>query len=186
MAHSAEPVTETFYILVGPSGVGKDAILKIVLEKTGRRQTRSLTTRPRRDSDTGEKYEHVDDAAFEAADAAGQLVERAPFNGYWYGAQYPKPGEILIVEIQGAQQILAKVPHARMILVVPPGNTLQEQLAELTLRQIERDGQADDGRLAAAPGELEIGLKLAHCIVVSETGKQEQAASQVITFIEDQ
>ena len=71
---------------------------------------------------------------------------------------------VLVIEVQGARQVLERVPDAVMILIVPPSRA--DQRARLEARgdpgdQVER-------RVAKAEEEEIAGRALAHHVVVND------------------
>jgi len=98
----------------------------------------SMTTRPPRPGEVdGSDYWFVDRTAFEAAVAAGEMVEWAEYSGHLYGTPRssiagPRAGGsdvLLDIEILGAQQVRRAFPEALMIFVLPPSlDVLEERL----------------------------------------------------------
>lgn len=88
--------------------------------------------------------------------------------GNLYGTPLPDPPPgadvILVIEVQGAQQVLERVPDAVMVLVLPPSREVQE--ARLRARGDSEEHVAK--RLAVAAEEERIGRELAHHCVVNE------------------
>jgi guanylate kinase len=71
---------------------------------------------------------------------------------------------VLVIEVQGARQILERVEGAVMILIVPPSR--QHQRERL---QARGDGpEQTAARLAQAEMEEEEGRRLAHHVVVND------------------
>ena len=134
--------------------------------------SRSWTTRPRRPSETGASYNFVDRATFMAHVEAHGFLEWAEYLGNLYGTPMPDPqfgtdpakDIVLVIEVQGAQQVLERVPDAVMILVVPPSR--DAQAARLRAR-----GDSEEWvqrRLASGVEEEAIGRRLAHHVVVND------------------
>jgi guanylate kinase len=98
--------------------------------------------------------------------------------GNLYGTPLPDPPPgcdvILVIEVQGAQQVLERVPDAVMVLVVPPSREVQE--ARLRARGDSEDHVVK--RLAVAAEEERIGRELAHHVVVNDdlAGSVEEVA----------
>jgi guanylate kinase len=149
--------------------VGKDTIVSRLLEQDPNLVlSRSWTTRPPRPSENAGSYNFVDRAAFMEHVAQGGFLEWAEYLGNLYGTPLPDPTPakdvVLVIEVQGAQQVLDKVPGAVMILVVPPSR--DAQAARLRARgdsaeQVER-------RLASGVDEEAIGRRIAHHVVVND------------------
>ena len=107
-------------ILSGPSGVGKGAVRRVLMENNDMdlAYSISMTTRAPRPLETdGVDYFFVDDETFERNIAEGNLLEHASFVGNKYGT--PKDyveklrnegkNVLLEIEVQGAMQILEKM-----------------------------------------------------------------------------
>jgi guanylate kinase len=132
--------------------------------------SRSWTTRARREGESEDAYVFVDQDAFEAHEAAGGFLETNRFaaNGQCYGTPWPDPSEdrdvLLEIDLNGALQVKAKFPDARVILVEPPTR------AELE-RRLRGRGDSEEHvrrRLELADVELEGGRQLADAVVVND------------------
>ena len=97
--------------------------------------SRSWTTRtPRPGERERGAYVFVDRATFEDAVDRDSFYEWAEFLDYLVGTPVPTPppgADVLLeIDVQGAEQVLAKRPDATVILLVPPSPEVQaERLA---------------------------------------------------------
>ncbi len=153
----------------GPGGVGKDTIVRRLLDGDGRLWlSRSWTTRAQRPGEADDAYTFVDAPAFERRIAAGGFLEWARYLDHYYGTPTPDPPAgcdvVLVIEVQGARQVLERVPGAVMILIVPPSRA--DQRARLEARGDGPDQVAR--RLAKAVEEEAEGRRLAHHVVVND------------------
>lgn len=148
-------------VFSGPSGAGKDTILKHLLEKNPNiKLSVSATTRtPRPGEVDGKDYYFVDKDQFSAMAKNGELLESAEYCGNCYGTP-SKPIEdwnssgfdvILEIEVQGASQIKSKCPDCVSIFILPPSLKVLEQ--RLRDRKTENE-DAIQKRLAIARKEL--------------------------------
>ena len=112
----------------------------------------------------------VDEAAFEAHEAAGGFLETNRFaaNGRCYGTPWPDPAEgrdvLLEIDLNGARQVKDKFPGAVVVLVEPPS---REELE----RRLRGRGDSDEHvqrRLELADVEVEGGRRLADAVVVND------------------
>ena len=142
------------------------------------RESRSWTTRARRPGESEDAYTFVDRATFEKAIEEGRFLEWAEYVDNLYGTPWPDLSSgtdvILVIEVQGARQVLERVPDAVMVLVVPPSREVQE--ARLRAR-----GDSEEHvqkRLAVAEEEERVGRSLAHHVVVNDdlSGAVEEVA----------
>ena len=118
------------FIISGPSGSGKDTVLKKVFERLPDIEfSISSITRPMRAGEIeGEKYNFISRERFEEMIANDELLEHNNFVGNYYGT--PKApvlncienGKDMLIEVDvnGAAQIRQKMPDAVSIFIMPP------------------------------------------------------------------
>ncbi|MDD7385081.1 MAG: guanylate kinase [Actinomycetaceae bacterium] len=135
------PEKQRFFVLTGPSGVGKGTVEAAVRAMYPDLWiSTSVTTRsPRTGEVDGQHYFFVDDAKFDQMIANGDLLEWATVHGtHRYGT--PKAavrdalgaGKTVLLEIDldGARQIRASEPEVYEIFLAPPTwDTLRDRLA---------------------------------------------------------
>lgn len=127
------------YIISGPSGSGKDSVMKKVFEKQPdiAFSISSITRAMRPGEVEGEKYNFISRERFEQMIANDELLEHNVFVDNYYGT--PKAPvinciengqDILIeVDVNGAVQIREKMPEAVSIFIMPPSlEVLQKRL----------------------------------------------------------
>ncbi len=118
------------YIIAGPSGSGKDSVMKKVFEKAPdiAFSISSITRAMRPGEVEGEKYNFISRECFEQMIANDELLEHNVFVGNYYGT--PKAPVInciesgrdmlIEVDVNGAEQIRAKMPDAVSVFIMPP------------------------------------------------------------------
>jgi guanylate kinase len=156
-------------VVSGPGGVGKDTIVgRLVAEDARLWPSRSWTTRAQRPGEPDDAYHFVDRATFERKRAEGGFLESAEYLGNLYGTPIPDPPPgrdvVLVIEVQGARQVLERVPGAVMVLIVPPSRGHQRD-------RLEGRGDTPEHvarRIAKAEEEEAIGRTLAHHLVVND------------------
>jgi guanylate kinase len=159
------------FIISAPSGSGKSTLvnqLRSLVE--GLDFSISYTTRaPRGSEEDGREYHFTTRKEFERMIAAGDFLEWAEvFGKDYYGTavsalDHAKKAEkdlLLDIDVQGAKQVMKKLPQAVSIFVLPPS----PQILEMRLRQRSEAEQAASTtpiseaalqkRLAAARNEL--------------------------------
>jgi len=161
--------------------VGKGTIARRLVERHGRLWlSRSWTTRPRRPGETAAEYHFVSRDEFEHAIRDEIFLEWAEFNGHLYGTPRPQPPDHfdVLLEVQGAAQVLAVQPDAEVILLVPPS---REQLAQRLVRRGDGDEHVAR-RLDLMPEELSVGRQLASHEIVNDD--VERAVDEILSILE--
>ena len=119
----------TLYVFSGPSGVGKDTVLSLLLTRSDLVKSVSATTRaPREGEVDGVDYYFVSKEEFERLIETGEMLEYTVYAGNYYGT--PKaPVErwlsegsdvILKIEVDGFSQIKKLMPESVGIFLLPP------------------------------------------------------------------
>lgn len=149
-------------VLAATSGTGKTTLAHSLVNGSGSFVfSVSATTRaPRPGERNGVDYHFLDRAGFEGMVARGELVEWAEVHGRLYGTPWSEleraavRGEhvVLDIDVQGARQIRAKVPDAKLVFVLPPD--VDTLMGRLTGRGTETP-EAVARRLRTALQELQ-------------------------------
>ncbi|MBV6495502.1 MAG: guanylate kinase [Acidobacteria bacterium ACB1] len=135
-------------IVSSPSGGGKGTLIREILQTTPDIMfSVSYTTRAMRGGEQdGREYFFVDVPKFKELIAAGEFLEYAEVHGNLYGtslSQVKKLTEsgkdvLLEVDVQGAKNMLEKVPDAVSIFILPPSFATLE--TRLRMRATESSG----------------------------------------------
>ena len=151
-------------IISGPSGVGKNTVVRALSPLHNFHFAVSATTRNRRPDEThGVEYFFVDDQAFSRLIEQGKLLEWAEFAGHRYGTLQDEvflhldQGQdvLLDVELNGAYQVMEAYPDAISIFLMPPDlDVLESRMrgrrgmteAEIATRLKLAESQIADGR----------------------------------------
>ena len=133
----------------GPSGVGKDTVLDIILDKDEKLQRSvSLTTREKRCGEVdGKDYYFVTKDEFHTMIQNGQVLEYAQYGENIYGTpkapvdKWLKEGKtvILKIEVKGAQKIREIYPDAVSIFLMPPSMKVLEERIRIRGTEDETD-----------------------------------------------
>lgn len=140
------------FVISGPSGVGKDALIdRLLARDPDLRRSVSYTTRhPRAGEKEGIDYSFVNREKFERLVAGDELLEHASYDGNLYGTSRDrvdalrKAGSdaILKIDVKGAQQVRRRLPDATFIFLSPPS------MAELVRRTAKRHTESAEEQSA--------------------------------------
>jgi guanylate kinase len=174
-------------VISGPSGVGKDTLIKRLLELDRHlRYSVSCTTRAPRPGETdGVDYSFVSRERFQDLIDKGAFLEHATYNGNEYGTLAERVERersaghdvVLKIEVKGAEQVRAKVPDAMFIFVAPPS------VDELVKRQVKRNTETSqdmEARREIATREMEYAARYDHVVVNDEL---EHAVAEILALI---
>jgi guanylate kinase len=150
------------FIISAPSGSGKSTLVKQLREKVPNLEfSISYTTRkPRGEEQNGREYYFVSREQFEEMLRNNEFLEHANVFGNYYGtarrfllkAEEHEKDLLLDIDVQGAEQIRAKIPDAVSIFILPPNRGELEQ----RLRNRSQDAESViQRRLDAATREIE-------------------------------
>lgn len=174
-------------IISGPSGVGKDTIIRALKEQYPDPRRHFVVTyksrRPRPDETDGVDYHFVSPDDFERLRVAGELLEASEVHGDWSGtprdqvvaAVTDDRDAILKIDVQGAEQIKALVPEAVRIFVAPPS------AADRARRLADRATETPEEQ---ARRNLDAEVEMAHMaefdyVVVNETDRAHETARAI-------
>jgi guanylate kinase len=188
---AAKAVAPLVLIVSGPSGSGKSTLVQKILELPGTMSSISVTTRPRRATESsGKCYDFVTGTQFDAMVARGDLLEYAKvFGKHCYGTpkkwleESRRVGRDLVLEIdvQGAEQVKKKIPESVAIFILPPS---REELE----RRLRNRGQDSDEeiarRLAQARDEIAaFGKYYDYCVVNDDVERAGREAQAIVTAL---
>lgn len=175
----------TLFVFSGPSGVGKGTLNAKLFAEFGEQMAFSVsaTTRaPREGEIDGTHYFFIDKQEFENRIANNDFLEYAQFAGNFYGTPRSyvmsllEAGKnvLLEIEVQGAMQVMERMPDCVSIFVLPPS------FEELERRLRGRGTETEDKivkRLQTAKGELAYADKYRYQVV--NGGDLEQAYQEL-------
>ena len=165
--------TGKLVVMAGPSAVGKGTLASYIVSNfEGFVLSVSATTRsPREGEVDGISYVFLDEEEFKARADSGQMLEWATVHGkHSYGTPRGPVEQglaggsnvILEIDVQGAAQVLERVPDCLFILLEPPSAEVQAE----RLRGRGDPPEQAERRIAVAQAELAEGRRLgAVCIV---------------------
>ena len=175
-------------VISGPSGVGKDTVIKRLLElDPNLTYSVSYTTRPPRKGEVdGVNYHFVSRPEFERLIAAGAFLEYATYDDNLYGTPIAQLDEVraagrdivLKIDVQGAEQVRKRAPDALRIFLAPPS------MDELLRRRTERHTESPEdqhSRQRIANEEMALASHFDHVVVNDDV---ERAASEILAIIQ--
>ncbi len=150
-------------VLSAPSGCGKDTVFKELKKiRTDIVESVSATTRkPREGEVNGVNYYFKTNDEFVQMINDGKLLEYARYNNCYYGTPVEgvekaiADGKIcfLIIEVEGAQNIMKMIPDCITIFLSPP--SIDELRRRLYKRSTDNDEEIEN-RIRAAEYEMEL------------------------------
>lgn len=149
-------------VVSGPSGCGKDTVVKTMREKHPEIEVSvSATSRAMRAGEAeGVNYYYMTRETFRQKVQAGEILEYTQYNGNLYGTPKHEVDTriaqgrtvILVIEVEGAGNIRKLYPEALTIFLLPP--SMEELENRLRSRGTESE-EAIQGRMATARREVE-------------------------------
>jgi guanylate kinase len=174
-------------VLSGPSGVGKDTVLRALFELDPQlRYSVSYTTRPPRPGEVdGVSYSFVEEPTFLRMVEQGEFLEWARVHGNLYGTSLRRVREhldrgedmVLKIDVQGAGQVRGRVPEAVFIFLLPPS---VEELRERLRARDSETGESLAQRDADAARELAEAERYDHQVVNDAV---ERAAREILALV---
>ncbi|MFA5375285.1 MAG: guanylate kinase [Dehalococcoidia bacterium] len=177
----------SLFVLSGPSGVGKDAVLARVKSITiSMHFVVTTTTRPKRKIESnGIHYNFVSRDKFEGMIRKKELLEWAEVYGNYYGVPrdqveraFKQGHDVMVkVDVQGAMTIKKVMPQSVLIFLAPPS------IVELQDRLMKRNTEASadlNRRIATAKDEMSQAETFDYIVV---NHKVEEAVAEIMDII---
>ncbi|MDR2778834.1 MAG: guanylate kinase [Puniceicoccales bacterium] len=175
--NSARNVSPILFILSGPSGVGKDTVIRRLLKEIGDKSLKKIvttTTRlPRKDEVNGIDYHFVSKEEFFRRIKESEFLEYANVHGdYYYGSSRTDvestlssgTNALLVIDVAGVEQILKQKNNFRIVTIfIAPKN-----LDELKQRIVGRRSETAESiakRLQTAENEIKKASMYDHVLI---------------------
>ncbi len=149
------------FIFSGPSGIGKDTVLKEVLRSSDdiKLSISSITRDMREGEVEGEKYHFISRDEFEELINKKELLEYNEYVGNFYGTpkapviEWMEKGYnvILEIDVNGAFKVKKKMPEAVMVFMLP---TSMDVLRHRLLKRGTESAETIEKRLKQAAREI--------------------------------
>ncbi len=176
-------------VISGPSGVGKDSVVKALMKRNPDFYFVVTTTsrEPRENEIEGVDYHFVSKAEFERLIASNGMIEFALVYDQYKGAAKQRVRDALAsgrdvlvrVDVQGAKTYRALFPEALLIFLLPTS------AEELIYRLRDRGTETEESialRMATTRNELEY-LPIFDYIVFNPAGKLDEAVENLEAII---
>ncbi|MBQ7284345.1 MAG: guanylate kinase [Oscillospiraceae bacterium] len=182
-------IDKNIVVISGPSGCGKDTVVKKILSMDDRFiLSVSATTRQRRPIEKdGVDYIFLSSEDFVAKIANGEFLEYTNYCNNYYGTLKQQIEDkvnagkvvVLVIEVEGAQNVKKVYPDCLTIFLAPP--SLEELERRLKNRGTE-DANKIEQRLFKAKEEL--GFQSSYDYIV-ENNYIEQCAQSIIDIFDN-
>lgn len=148
ISHRRSPL---LVVLSGPSGVGKDTVIRQLREvMPDLHYAVTATTRAPRPGEThGQSYYFLSRDEYDAMLDRGELLAPAQVHGNWYGAPlqplrdaFANGKDVLLkIDVQGAIAVRRRIPQAVFLFLAPPSHA--DLVSRLGSRQTESQEEVD-------------------------------------------
>ena len=176
-------------VISGPSGVGKDTLIKRLLQLNPELvySVSGTTRKPRPAEKPDENYTFLSREQFLSLVDQGAFLEHANYNGHLYGtfrdrvekARAAGHDVVLKIDVQGAEQVRRLLPDAVSIFVVAPS----EQELEQRLKERGSESAEDTAsRREIARSEMKLADRYEHVVVNDEV---ERAVAEIRQIIDE-
>ena len=191
-------MTPRVVILSAPSGGGKTAITKTLLERYADRfgySVSATTRKPRRGERDGEAYHFISRAEFMRRQKAGEFLETAQYAGELYGTLRAEVEAVLAggrnvlldIEVKGARQVRSVYgSRAISIFMIPP--SAKVLLERLKGRRTESTAEMAR-RVQIAVEEIEVARQDIQSAIVYDhvvvNDNLDQAVTRIVEIVEN-
>lgn len=175
-------------VISGPSGVGKDTVIRRLLERDPNLvySVSGTTRQPRPGEKPDENYTFLTPEKFLKLVDEGAFLEHAIYSGNLYGtfrdrverAREAGRDVVLKIDVEGADQVRRLVPDAISIFVIAPSEAERER------RQIRRGSESvqdRESRSRIAKGEMRRASDYDHVVTNDDV---DRAAGEILEIVD--
>lgn len=166
------------YLVVGPSGSGKDTIVDRVCKATNKHKLKSYTTRPKRNKQD-DTHIFVDELTFNALD----IVARTKYDNNYYGATQEQidNADFYIIDINGIQyfQTHNRTPRIIKTIYINVPEHIREQRITNRDDKTYAKNRIQNDKKAFKPKTNNYSL------IINNTGTIEDAVNKIIKFMKE-
>ncbi len=180
-------------IISGPSGVGKNAVARGLLEKRdGLERVITCTTRqPRPQEVDGRDYIFLSEDEFKNKVAQGEFLEQAKVHDHYYGILYSEIDKVLamdknpllVIDVQGGLHIKEKVPANERLMIFLVAESELELRERIRKRKGKMSSEALEIRMKNADKEMAMVGEYDYRVVNRE-GKLDETVNEVLRIID--
>lgn len=178
---------ERVFVVSGPSGVGKNTIVRRLCRDGSAVRAVTATSRPPRAGEVdGEDYCFTTDGEFEEWLRKGLLLEHTRYCDHYYGTPAASVNRacesglpvVLVIDVDGAAQLKRRWPSVRLIFVAPPD---EEALEQRLRRRGDTSAESIEGRLERARKEMAVAGQYDWVVVNDELERAVEEFEGILT-----
>ena len=174
-------------VISGPSGVGKDTVINIIIAQSDFAKLPTCTTRPKRDGETdGIHYHFLSEEEFFSLYDKNKLLDHVVISGHHYGLPMESvsnalnQGKDAIVHLVASSALLLKHVAPEVILVFVMTPSREELIRRLQNRGMSKEDIAI--RLRDDPTLIQLASYY-DFVVVNHEGEEQDTAAKILGFI---
>lgn len=178
-------------IISGPTGVGKDTVANIIIEKYGAKKLTSFTTRPKRGDDKEGDYVFLTKKEYFTLLREGKFIDPEPvkIHGHYYGLSVKnlknlldKEKLVILILAKNIPLIVKEMFPANTVLVYLMPPSIKILKSRLKKRGVEKEKIFE--RLKKERQYFKFSLISEYdFITTNEDGKQGETVEKIIKFI---
>jgi guanylate kinase len=181
-------------VISGPSGVGKDTAISLLLAKHPELEKfiTATTRQPRPGEVEGVNYHYINSEQYMYMHSCRLLLDRLEYANNLYGIpsielKKREDSDIIINAVPNTVRTLRMtVPETKSIIILPPGSTEAEQEKSILKRLLARNTESKDvilRRIEQDRDNFRDFQSIADHIIISEDGDASGVAQEIANFL---